>query len=119
MLRKLLIIFLLCSLPLRVWAALGVGLSADMRTELGVSAHQMMSAMEDCPMAQSHQLSDDSFSDRGTGHDCQACELCMSFGAGPTRPLIAAQSFRSPPPLADERSFISILPPPRIKPPIA
>jgi hypothetical protein len=117
--RKLLIIFLLCSLPLRVWAALSVGLSVDTPPELGVSASQMMIAMEECPIAQSHQLSIDSFSDRGTGHDCQACELCMSFGAGPTRPLIAAQSFRLPPPLEDERSFISILPPRRIKPPIA
>ncbi|MCE2859696.1 MAG: hypothetical protein LW731_07610 [Oxalobacteraceae bacterium] len=73
----------------------------------------------DFPVATMQKVKDDSFSDRGTGHDCQACELCMSFGAGPTRPLIAAQSFRSLPPLADERSFISILPPPRIKPPIA
>jgi len=119
MLRNFLVIFLLCTLPLRVLAALSMGFSVGMPTEAGASAPQVMIAMQDCPMAQSHQPSDDSLIEFGTGHDCKACELCMSFSAGPTSPLIALQLPRSPSPLANERSFISVLRPPRIKPPIA
>ncbi len=70
-------------------------------------------------MAQSHQQSNDSSNKFGTGHDCNTSELCMPFGAGPTITLITSQYLRLPPPVADERSFISVLRPPRIKPPIA
>jgi hypothetical protein len=75
--------------------------------------------MKDCPMAQSHQPLGDSFNEFGKGQDCKACELCMSFGAGPATLLITSQFLCSPPPLANEPSFISTQLLPRLKPPIA
>jgi hypothetical protein len=79
----------------------------------------MMIAMEDCPMAQSHQSSGDTFNDIGKGHDCKACELCMSISEGPARSLTTSLLMLSWPLLTDVPSFISNLPLPPIKPPIA
>lgn len=117
--RKLFIIFLLCTLPLRVWAAQSMALTMGLPALGDSSVADMMMAMEDCPMAQDHLLSGDAPGDLSADPGCQSCELCMSFGAGPSGPLISSQFLRSPPPLADEPFFISTLPLPRIKPPIA
>ena len=70
-------------------------------------------------MAQNHHLTGGSFNEFVKGQDCKACELCMSFGAGPAAPVITSQFLRFPPPMADEPSFISTQLLPHLKPPIS
>jgi len=117
--RKLFIIFLLCTLPLRVWAAQSMGLAMGAPAAAGAGAAEVMMFMEDCPVAQGHSSSDDASDDAAAGQACQSCELCMSLGEGPDRSPVTSQLQRSPPPLAGEPSFCSTLPLPRLKPPIA
>jgi hypothetical protein len=115
--KHVIVIAVLCTLPLRIWAAECTELASEQLTAAGSPAPVLV--MADCPMAKNHPTANDESNLPSSKKSCQSCQLCMPFNECPAQLSIASQEMPSLAPSAGLSSFISFLLTPRQKPPIA